>query len=108
MLFQWVGFVSQQRSYAFFVRGFGCALFIFTERVIVLKYDNLKTDVSKRLRFFRNLKGVSAKQMSLDIGRGETYISKIENGQTLPSLEAFADIVRYIGISCDFFFKANI
>ena len=73
-----------------------------------MKTEELKAEVAKRMRFFRKLKGVSAKQMSLDIGRGETYISKIENGQTLPSLEAFADIVRYIGISCHFFFKANI
>ncbi len=47
-------------------------------------------------------------RMSLDLGRAESYISKIENRQTLPSIENSADIVKYIGISCDFFFEAKI
>ena len=73
-----------------------------------MKTEELKAEVAKRMRFFRKLKGVSAKQMSLDLGKAESYISKIENRQTLPSIEGFADIVRYIGISCDFFFEAEI
>ncbi len=67
-----------------------------------------KENVAKRLKFFRKLKGISAKQMSIDIGRNESYISKIENRQILPSIEGFADIVKYIGITCDFFFEAQI
>ena len=73
-----------------------------------MQYIATKENVAKRLRFFRKLKGVSAKQMSLDIGKADSYISKIENQQTLPSIEGFADIVKYIGISCDFFFDAKI
>ena len=61
-----------------------------------------KQNVAKRLRFFRTLKGVSAKQMSLDIGKSEGYISSIENEKTLPSIEGFVDIVKYIGVTCDF------
>lgn len=67
-----------------------------------------KENVAKRLRFFRKLKGVSVKKMSIEIGKSEAYISRIENKQTLPSIEGFADIVKYIGISCDFFFDAKI
>jgi len=73
-----------------------------------MKQEVLKTEVAKRMRFFRKLKGVSAKQMSIDLGKAESYISKIENQQTLPSVDSFADIVRYIGITCDLFFEAHI
>ena len=70
--------------------------------------SDLKKRVAKRLKFFRTLKGVSAKQMSIDIGKNEGYISSIENEKALPSFECFVDIVKYIGITCDFFFNAKI
>ncbi len=73
-----------------------------------MKLEELKKEVAKRMRFFRKLKGVSAKQMSLDIGRNQGYISSIENQKAIPSIEGFADIVKYIGITCDFFFEAKI
>ena len=95
-------------SYVFFVRSFGYALFIFTERVIFLNNEILKSEVAKRMRFFRKLKGVSAKQMSLDIGKAESYISKVENGKYIPSLDTFAIIIRYLGISFDLFLKSKI
>lgn len=84
------------------------ALFYFYRKDDFMKQEVLKTEVAKRMRFFRKLKGVSAKQMSLDLGKAESYISKIENQQTLPSVDSFADIVRYIGITCDLFFEAQI
>ena len=67
-----------------------------------------KLDVARRLKFFRNLKGVSAKQMSLDLGKSEGYISTIESAATFPSLESFVDIVKYLGVSCGFFLKSHI
>ena len=73
-----------------------------------MKQEELKKEVAKRMRFFRKLKGVSAKQMSLDIGKAESYISKVENGLLIPSLDTFAIIIRYLGISFDLFLKAKI
>ena len=73
-----------------------------------MKQEELKKEVAKRMRFFRKLKGVSAKQMSLDIGKAESYISKVENGLLIPSLDTFAIIIRYLGISFDLFLKSNI
>lgn len=67
-----------------------------------------KQNVAKRLKFFRTLKGVSATEMSVAIGKNKGYISSIESGKKFPSLEAFVDIVKYIGVSCDFFMKAKI
>ena len=73
-----------------------------------MKQEELKAEVAKRMKFFRKLKGVSAKQMSLDIGKTESYISKVEKGQYIPSLDTFAVIIRYLGISFDLFLKAKI
>ena len=84
------------------------AHFFYFKEVFPVTDAERKQNVAKRLKYFRNLKGVSAKQMSLDIGKNEGYISMIENAKAFPSLEAFVDIVKYLGISCDFFMKANI
>ena len=73
-----------------------------------MKNEELKKGVARRMRFFRKLKGVSAKQMSLDIGKTESYISKVERGENIPSLDTFAVIIKYLGISFDFFLKAKI
>ena len=43
----------------------------------------------KRLASLREQKGVSAREMSLALGQNESYINRIENGKTFPSLQAF-------------------
>ena len=50
----------------------------------------------KRLSELRMQKGVSARGMSLSIGQSESYINKIENRRTLPSLLGF---FIYVNIS---------
>ena len=84
------------------------AHFLFYRKGGCMKREELKADVAKRMRFFRKLKGVSAKQMSLDIGKAESYISKVENGQRIPSLDTFAVIIKYLGITFDLFLGAKI
>ena len=58
----------------------------------------------KRVAELRKLKGVSAREMSLDIGQGESYISQIENRYNLPSLNGFFYICEYLNISPQDFF----
>lgn len=59
---------------------------------------------SKRLTQLRIEKGVSARDMSLSLGQSESYINKIENYRTLPSMTGFFYICDYLGIEpCDFF-----
>ena len=52
-------------------------------------------------------KGVSARDMSLSLGQSESYINKIENKRTLPSLTGFLYICEYFGITPQEFFNQN-
>jgi len=58
----------------------------------------------KRLSELRILKGVSAREMSLSLGQSESYINKIENKRTLPSISGFIYICEYLGITPQEFF----
>ena len=44
---------------------------------------------SQRLSELRTQKGVSARDMSLSLGQCESYINKIENHKSLPSMNVF-------------------
>ena len=59
---------------------------------------------SERLTQLRMEKGVSARDMSLSLGQSESYINKIENKRTMPSMAGFFYICEYLGITpCEFF-----
>ncbi len=61
-----------------------------------------------RLAQLRCQKGVSAREMSLDIGQSESYINKIENGKALPSMGGFFLICQYFRIEPKDFFNAQL
>lgn len=61
-----------------------------------------------RLVQLRMQKGVSARDMSLSIGQSESYINKIENGVSLPSMSTFFYICQYLGITPAQFFEDEI
>lgn len=58
----------------------------------------------KRLTRLREQKGVSAREMSLDIGQNPNYINQIENRRMLPKMQAFFYICEYLGITPGQFF----
>ena len=60
-----------------------------------------------RMTELRIQKGVSARDMSLSLGQSESYINKIENRRTLPSLTGFFYICEYFGITPQEFFNGN-
>lgn len=60
-----------------------------------------------RLIQLRLEKGVSARDMSLSLGQSESYINKIENRRTLPSLSGFIFICEYFDITPQEFFNFN-
>jgi len=66
-----------------------------------------QVEFGDRLAVLRTIKGVSAREMSLSIGHCENYINKIENGKTLPSMDAFFYICEYLSISPKDFFDIN-
>jgi len=57
-----------------------------------------------RVGELRTQKGVSARDMSLSLGQSESYINKIENKRTLPSMTGFIYICEYFGITPQEFF----
>lgn len=52
-------------------------------------------------------KGVSARDMSLSLGQSESYINKIENKRTLPSMTGFFYICEYLNITPQEFFNVD-
>ena len=52
-------------------------------------------------------KGVSARDMSLSLGQSESYINKIENQRTMPSMSGFFYICEYLDIEPKDFFDAQ-
>lgn len=61
----------------------------------------------KRITELRTQKGVSARDMSLSLGQSESYINKIENKRTLPSMAGFIYICEYFGITPQEFFNID-
>lgn len=61
----------------------------------------------KRLTQLRLEKGVSARDMSLSLGQSESYINKIENKRTMPSMIGFFYICEYLDISPKDFFDTD-
>jgi transcriptional regulator with XRE-family HTH domain len=61
----------------------------------------------KRVMELRTQRGVSARDMSLSLGQSESYINKIENGRTMPSIQGLLYICEYFSITPQEFFNTN-
>ena len=61
----------------------------------------------QRVAELRMQKGVSARDMSLSLGQSESYINKIENRRTLPSMTGFFYICEYLDITPQEFFNVD-
>ncbi len=58
----------------------------------------------ERIASLRLKKNVSAREMSLAIGQCQSYINVLENGNGLPSMDAFFNICDYLQITPKEFF----
>lgn len=65
-------------------------------------------DFAIRLAQLRELKGVSARDMSLSIGQNAGYINNIETGKAFPSMNSFFYICEYLNITPREFFETEI
>lgn len=65
-------------------------------------------DFAVRLAQLRELKGVSARDMSLSIGQNAGYINNIETGKAFPSMNSFFYICEYLNITPQDFFEAEV
>lgn len=66
--------------------------------------DMTSASFCDRLRFLRNERNLSAREMSLALGQNESYINKIETGQRSLPMESFFKICDYLKISPATFF----
>ena len=60
-----------------------------------------------RLAELRLRKNVSAREMSLAIGQNPSYINRIENRLSFPSMQVFFYICEYLGVTPAEFFDAG-
>ena len=67
-------------------------------------YEDL---LAQRLYHLRELKGVSAREMSLSLGQNSSYINRIENKIAMPSVQNLFYICEYLQVSPAEFFSAE-
>ncbi len=72
-----------------------------------MKKHTYRKEFCSRLTRLRMDKDVSARDMSLSLGLSESYINKIENEKTLPSMSTFFDICDYFEITPQEFFNTG-
>ncbi|MCM1321654.1 MAG: helix-turn-helix domain-containing protein [Bacteroides sp.] len=68
---------------------------------------NYERRFSDRLRFLRNKKNFSAREMSIALGQNVNYINLIENGKRFPSLRGFFAICDCLGCPPREFFSES-
>ena len=66
-----------------------------------------ETFIAERIAQLRGQKGVSARDMSLNIGQSENYINMIENRRAFPSMSVFFYICDYFGVTPQDFFEQD-
>jgi len=62
---------------------------------------------SDRIAELRIQKNVSAREMSLALGQNESYINRIENKRSFPSMQVFFYICEYLDVTPKEFFTAK-
>lgn len=73
-----------------------------------MERDMLKDAFAQRLIALREIKGVSARDMSLSLGQCAGYINNIENRINYPSMAVFFCICDYLGITPKEFFDTEL
>ena len=64
-------------------------------------------DFAARVNSLRLQKDVSAREMSIDLGMNPGYISGIESGKALPSMDNFYNLCEYLDVTPDEFFDTG-
>ncbi|PWM40565.1 MAG: XRE family transcriptional regulator [Clostridiales bacterium] len=66
-----------------------------------------KAAFGKRLYELRQKTKMSARDLSFSLGQSASYINKIENGKSYPSMQRFFEICDYLNITPHEFFDEN-
>ena len=62
----------------------------------------------ERLTKLREMKNISAREMSLSIGQNRNYINQIENKKAFPTLQVFFYICEYLQVTPHEFFDEDV
>ena len=73
-----------------------------------MDFETFKKGFAYKLRELRNLRNISAREMSLSLGQNVNYVNYIENGRHLPSMQGFFSICEYLCVSPSDFFSTEI
>lgn len=65
-------------------------------------------DVIFRIGYFRNRANLSARGLSLSIGKNSAYITKMEAGEYEPSMSVILDIIEACGTTPEEFFYEDL
>lgn len=66
-----------------------------------------KKEVTLRISFFRNRKGLTARELSLTIGKSESYINRLEARPFNIPVTTMLDILSALEVEPEEFFAAN-
>jgi transcriptional regulator with XRE-family HTH domain len=69
---------------------------------------NIKEKIGKRLREFRNEKGLSQEKFAFECELDRTYIASIEQGRRNVSIVNIEKIAKAFGITVSEFFNSNL
>ena len=64
-----------------------------------------RKQLGKRLRWWREIRGISQGELAAAIDKPATWISHIENGKRWPQVDSLYVWVRYLGIE-DYLFQS--
>lgn len=65
-------------------------------------------EVIVRIGYFRNRANLSARGLSLSIGKNSAYITKMESGEYEPSMRVILDIIEACGTTPEEFFYQDL
>lgn len=74
----------------------------------MVKDDTLKDFFAKRIYELRAERNVSARELSIAMGQNTSYINRIENKLTLPSIQGLLQICKCLDITPQEFFSTEI
>lgn len=73
-----------------------------------MEESKFKSFFAQRLYTLRNERKISAREMSLAIGQNSSYINRIENQISLPSMQGFFYICEFLRITPQEFFDTEV
>lgn len=65
-------------------------------------------EILRRVGYFRNRANLSARALSLTIGKNSAYITKMEAGEFEPSMKTILDIIEACNITAEEFFYEDL